>query len=441
MNRGLEISADAADSPRSMIVEQVANGVAVRMAVLYLLLPGAGRRRGRPSRDRRPTEATRDAADRTWCAGRGCSAASPPTCCCATGVIAAIGAGLSGRRRDGGRRRRAGRAARPGRPAHPPARAGPRGRRDGRDRHAGRGARRLHRRARDGEHRPGRRHRRASSSRSGGSAGDAGWVDVHPVGAVTVGLRGERLAELGAMADSAAGVRVFSDDGHCVCDPVLMRRALEYVKAFDGVIAQHAQEPRLTEGAQMHEGVVSARARACAAGRRSPRRRSSPATCCSPSTSAPGCTSATCRRPARSRSSAGRRPAGSTSPPRSPRTTCCSPTSWCAATTRCSRSTRRCAPPTTSQALRAALADGTIDVVATDHAPHPVEDKDCEWAAAAFGMTGLETALSVVQHDDGRHRAAGLGRASRERMSAAPGADRAGRRPGPAARGRASRPT
>ena len=86
---------------------------------------------------------------------------------------------------------------------------------------------------------------------------EAGHCDVQPVGAVTVGLRGERLAELGAMADSAAAVRVFSDDGRCVSDAVLMRRALEYVKAFDGVIAQHAQEPRLTEGAQMNEGELS----------------------------------------------------------------------------------------------------------------------------------------------------------------------------------------
>ncbi len=86
----------------------------------------------------------------------------------------------------------------------------------------------------------------------------AGWVDVRPVGAVTVGLAGEQLAELGAMADSRARVRVFSDDGICVHDPVIMRRALEYVKAFDGVVAQHAQEPRLTAGAQMNEGEVSA---------------------------------------------------------------------------------------------------------------------------------------------------------------------------------------
>jgi len=86
-----------------------------------------------------------------------------------------------------------------------------------------------------------------------------GLVDVQPIGAVTVGRRGERLAELGAMAASAAKVRIFSDDGDCVADPMLMRRALEYVKAFGGVIAQHAQEPRLTVDAQMHEGDVSAR--------------------------------------------------------------------------------------------------------------------------------------------------------------------------------------
>ena len=88
---------------------------------------------------------------------------------------------------------------------------------------------------------------------------EGGYCDVYPVGAVTVGLAGQQLAELGAMADSAARVRVFSDDGHCVNDAVLMRRALEYVKAFDGVVAQHAQEPRLTEGAQMNEGELSGR--------------------------------------------------------------------------------------------------------------------------------------------------------------------------------------
>ena len=74
---------------------------------------------------------------------------------------------------------------------------------------------------------------------------------------MTIGLGGEQLAELGAMATSAAQVRMFSDDGKCVHDAAIMRRALEYVKAFDGVIAQHAQEPRLTVDAQMNEGVLS----------------------------------------------------------------------------------------------------------------------------------------------------------------------------------------
>ncbi len=94
----------------------------------------------------------------------------------------------------------------------------------------------------------------ASSSRCTASAGRPATSTCCPIGAVTVGLEGERLAELGAMATRAARVRVFTDDGDCVSDALLMRRALEYVKAFDGVIAQHAQEPRLTEGAQMNEG-------------------------------------------------------------------------------------------------------------------------------------------------------------------------------------------
>ena len=142
-----------------------------------------------------------------------------------------------------------------------------------------------------------------------------GYATVRPVGAVTVGLAGERLSEIGAMAQSRAAVRVFSDDGKCVHDALLMRRALEYVTTFDGVVAQHAQEPRLTEGAQMNEGVV-APSSAWPAGRRSPKRRSSPAMSCWPRRSARGCTSATSRRPAASTSCAGRRRAASRSPPR-----------------------------------------------------------------------------------------------------------------------------
>ena len=166
---------------------------------------------------------------------------------------------------------------------------------------------------------------------------EAGHCDVFPVGAVTVGLGGERLAELGAMADSAARVRVFSDDGRCVSDPLLMRRALEYVKAFDGVIAQHAQEPRLTEDAQMNEGELSGRLGSgrLAGGRRGGDHR-------------PRLPAGRTRRVAvarvprvdgraRSRSCGRPRSRAGTSRPRPARTTCCSPTSWRPPTTRSTR--------------------------------------------------------------------------------------------------------
>ncbi|HEX3298254.1 MAG TPA: dihydroorotase [Nocardioides sp.] len=225
---------------------------------------------------------------------------------------------------------------------------------------------------------------------------EGGYCDVYPVGAVTVGLAGQQLAELGAMADSAARVRVFSDDGHCVSDAVLMRRALEYVKAFDGVVAQHAQEPRLTENAQMNEGELSGRlglagwpavaeeaviARDCLLAAHVGSRLH----VCHVST------------------------AGSVELIRQAKASGWSVTAEVTPhhlllTDELAASydpVYKVNPPlrtaADTEALRAGLADGTIDAVATDHAPHPHEDKDCEWAAAAFGMLGLETSLSVVQ--------------------------------------------
>jgi dihydroorotase len=225
---------------------------------------------------------------------------------------------------------------------------------------------------------------------------EAGYCDVFPVGAVTVGLQGERLAELGAMADSAARVRVFSDDGKCVSDAVLMRRALEYVKAFDGVVAQHAQEPRLTEGAQMNEGELSGRLGLAGW----------PAVA----------EEAIIARDVLLAEHVGSRlhvchlsTAGSVDIVRWAKgkgvdvTAEACPhhlllTDELAATY---DPIYKVNPPLRTaadvEAVRAGLADGTIDIVATDHAPHPHEDKDCEWAAAAFGMLGLETALSIVQ--------------------------------------------
>ncbi|WP_026544003.1 dihydroorotase [Arthrobacter sp. 35/47] len=225
----------------------------------------------------------------------------------------------------------------------------------------------------------------------------SGWVDVRPVGAVTVGLAGERLAEIGAMAQSRAGVRVFSDDGICVSDPVLMRRALEYVKAFDGVVAQHAQEPRLTEGAQMNEGAVSAvlgLAGWPAVAEESIIARDvllaqhvgSRLHVCHVSTAG----SVEIIRWAKQR---GVNVTAEVTPHHLLLTD---------ELVRSWNPVYKVNPPLRTDddvaALRQALADGTIDVVGTDHAPHPSEHKECEWAQAAMGMTGLETALSVVQH-------------------------------------------
>jgi dihydroorotase len=223
----------------------------------------------------------------------------------------------------------------------------------------------------------------------------AGRCDVQPVGAVTVGLAGSRLAELGAMADSAAGVRVFSDDGRCVSDAVLMRRALEYVKAFGGVIAQHAQEPRLTEGAQMNEGEVSGVlglagwpavaeeaiiARDCLLAAHV----GSALHVCHVSTAG----SVEIIRWAKSK---GWQVTAEVTPHHLLLTD---------DLVASYDPVYKVNPPLRTAAdvaaLREGLADGTIDCVATDHAPHPLEDKESEWGAAAFGMTGLETALRVV---------------------------------------------
>ena len=223
-----------------------------------------------------------------------------------------------------------------------------------------------------------------------------GHAEVVPVGAVSKGLAGAELAELGLMARSGAGVRVFSDDGHCVADARLMRRALEYVRAFDGVIAQHAQDPQLAgPGACCHEGDISGKL------------------------GLPGW-------PAAAEAGVVARDVQIAELTRSRLHIChvsCAETvdviRW--AKQRGINVTAEVAPHhlmlTTSEvagydptykvnpplrpdehveAVREALADGTIDAVATDHAPHARHDKEHAFAEAAFGMLGLETALAVV---------------------------------------------
>ena len=227
--------------------------------------------------------------------------------------------------------------------------------------------------------------------------GDAhGYVTVRPIGAVTVGLEGQRLSEIGAMAQSRAQVRVFSDDGRCVSDALLMRRALEYVKTFGGVIAQHSQEPRLTEGAQMNEGALSgelglagwpavAEEAIIARDVLLAQHVGARLHVCHVSTAG----SVDVIRWAKAR---GIDVTAEVTPHHLLLTEQLA--SGYDARFKVNPPLRR---DEDVQALRAALADGTIDIVATDHAPHPLEAKECAWDEAAFGMVGLESALSVVQ--------------------------------------------
>jgi len=224
---------------------------------------------------------------------------------------------------------------------------------------------------------------------------EAGLCDVFPIGAGTKNLDGVELSEIGAMADSAASVRIFSDDGHCVSNPAVMRRALEYVKKFNGVIAQHAQDPELTVNAQMNEGVVS---------------------------SVLGLKGW----PAVAEEAIIARDVLLTDHVQSRLHVCHVTTAGGVEIIRWAKArginvtaevtphhllltddlassydpVYKVNPPLRTKkdvhALREALAEGVIDIVATDHAPHPAENKECEWQEAAFGMLGLETALSII---------------------------------------------
>lgn len=223
----------------------------------------------------------------------------------------------------------------------------------------------------------------------------AGRVDVHPVGAVTKNLAGKELSDLKGMHQSRAAVNVFSDDGKCVFDPLLMRQALEIVRDFDGVIAQHSQEPRLTEDSQMNESCLAqelglkgwptvaeemiiardillslyldVRVHIC------------------------HLSSARAVELVRWGKSQGARISAEATPHHLFLTQ---------EEVRGRDPLFKVNPPLRSQkdveAVQAGLADGTIDLVGTDHAPHPRRLKDCDFECGAFGMIGLETALAVV---------------------------------------------
>lgn len=222
-----------------------------------------------------------------------------------------------------------------------------------------------------------------------------GLVDVHPVGAVTVGLKGKQLTEMGLMAAGAGQVRMFSDDGVCVDDPLVMRRALEYASGLGVLIAQHAEEPRLTVGAVAHEGPNAARLGLAGWPR--------------------AAEESIVARDALLARDAGARvhichasTAGTVELIRWAKEQGISITAEVTPHHLLLDDTRlqtydgrnRVNPPlretTDAEALRQALADGVIDCVATDHAPHAEHEKICEFANARPGMLGLQTALSVV---------------------------------------------
>ncbi|KAA0023516.1 dihydroorotase [Antrihabitans cavernicola] len=224
---------------------------------------------------------------------------------------------------------------------------------------------------------------------------DVGIVDVHPVGAVTVGLEGKQLAEMGTMAAGVGNVRMFSDDGKCVDDPLLMRRALEYASSLGVLIAQHAEEPRLTVGAVAHEGPNAARLGLAGWPR--------------------AAEESIVARDALLARDAGTRvhichasTAGTVELVKWAKgqgisiTAEVTPHHLLLDDSRLATydAVNKVNPPLREtsdvEALRQGLADGTIDCVATDHAPHAEQDKCCEFAAARPGMLGLETALSIV---------------------------------------------
>ena len=221
----------------------------------------------------------------------------------------------------------------------------------------------------------------------------AGLIDVHPAAAITRGLAGEQLTEMAELAE--LGVRWFTDDGECVQSAQVMRMAMEYAKAFDIVISQHAQEGTLSEGWQMHEGQYSALLGL----------RGTPAEAESVIvardlhlagltggrlhvTHVSAGSSVELVRDGKAR---GVRVSADVTPHH---------LTFADEDLQGYDTNLRVNPPFRStedrEALRAGIVSGDLDAVATDHAPHAVEDKEVEFDQARPGTTGLETALGAV---------------------------------------------
>ena len=224
-------------------------------------------------------------------------------------------------------------------------------------------------------------------------AAEVGVVRVYPIGAISKGLKGESLAEMGELRE--AGCVAVSDDGHPVMNSELLRRALEYARTFRLTLVQHCEDLTLSAGGAMNEGVVSTRAGI----------RAQPAAAESSMVARDIelCALTGARYHVAHLSSAESvrlvREAKQRGLPVSCEVT---PHHLMLTDDACAHydTAAKCNPPLRTagdiDALREGLRDGTIDAIATDHAPHSVLEKDVEFEQAAFGVTGLETAVPLM---------------------------------------------
>ena len=234
---------------------------------------------------------------------------------------------------------------------------------------------------------------RAITEQMRARAKEAGGVRLHPFGAITIGSKGETLTEMADMRD--AGAIGVSDDGVCVMNAAVMRRALEYAKTFDLLVSQHCEDHHLTAGAQMHEGAVST-----SLGLRGWPREGEDVIVARDiilnerigaryhvaHISTLG--AARLVREAKSRGL-------SVTAEVTPHHLLLTDRELIGYRTFC-----KVTPPLREdediEAMREALRDGTIDCIATDHAPHSSLEKDCELSAASPGMIGLETTIPLL---------------------------------------------
>jgi dihydroorotase len=235
--------------------------------------------------------------------------------------------------------------------------------------------------------------RRAVTEAIVARAREVGGPRLHPIGAITMGQKGAELTEMADLRE--AGAVAVSDDGHCVMSAAVMRRALEYARTFDLPVIQHAEDHTLTEGAQMHEGAVSARlglrgwprvAEDIIVARDVLLAEATRGRYHVAHVSSLG--AVRILREAKARGLA-------VTAEVTPHHLLLTDEAVVGYDTAC-KVNPPLREPADVEALRAALADGTIDAIATDHAPHSSLEKDCEFAEARPGMLGLELVVPVL---------------------------------------------